>query len=196
MNGKVFIISGPSGVGKTTVVEGVISSWSNKSHPLERVVTYTTRAARPHEVDGKDYHFITMEEFLLKREQGFFLETSTFCGHSYGSARSVLEKVKMSLFSYLLILDQEGARALKSVEGIVLIWLMPPTLDALRDRLEKRAEDSREVIMKRIEKAQREVTQEKKDMMYDYHVINTDLKDTINTLKCLIEAIIGSVHKE
>ncbi len=191
MSGKLFVISGPSGVGKTTVVKGVVSDWSDTNHPLEQVITYTTRKPRPNEVDGVDYHYIGLEEFALKKEQGFFLEVSEFCGNWYGSPRFVLEKAQTSSVSYLLILDQEGARALKGLDGVVLLWLMPPSLDELRKRLESRASDTNEALRKRIEKAQREVTQEKKDMMYDYHVINGDLKDTIALLKCLIGAAIG-----
>ncbi len=186
MAGKLFIISAPSGTGKTTLVNALLAQW--KGNELKRVVTFTTRTARPHEVNGIDYHFISLQEFRAKHKEGFFLETNEFCGNFYGSPRSVVNQEERGNISFIFVIDQEGARSLKGIPGIILIWIKPPTLSELMLRLQKRGEVSEGEIAKRMQKAKQELEREACDHLYDYHLVNDDFCSTLTELKALIGA--------
>lgn len=174
--GRLFVVSGPSGVGKGTVVTEVLKRLPN----LRRAVTYTTRQPRPGEVQGKDYHFVSREEFERLKEQGAFLEWAEVYGNFYGSPRHEVEQILSSGQDVVLVLDVQGALAVKrQIPDAVLIFLEPPSLEELRRRLEMRGTDPPEVIERRMAKAQWEMEQASK---FDHTVLNDELERAVNEL--------------
>lgn len=186
MAGKIFVISAPSGTGKTTLVSELLKQWNN-THKLKRGITYTTRSKRSGEQDGIEYYFITRAQFEEKIKEDFFLEWSEYCDHLYGSAKSLLCEVFYNDISFILILDQNGARALHKIPSIVLIWIIPPNLQELSARLEKREKNLKEDKEKRLKKAEEEIRSEKMEHLYMFHIINDDFFKTVNMLKVLLE---------
>ncbi|MCX7643082.1 MAG: guanylate kinase [Armatimonadetes bacterium] len=179
--GRLFVVSGPSGVGKGTVVAEVLKRLPN----LKRVVTYTTRQPRQGEVQGKDYRFVTKEEFERLKEQGAFLEWAEVYGNFYGSPKHEVEQLLSSGQDVVLVLDVQGALAVKrEVPEAVLIFLEPPSLDELRKRLETRGTESPEVIERRVAKAKWEMEQASK---FDHTVLNERLEDAVSRLVKLMQ---------
>jgi len=194
MASKLFIVSAPSGAGKTSLVNALLRDWEN-DYQLKRVVTYTTRVPRKDEVQGRDYNFISCEDFEKKQEQGFFLESGVFCGNYYGSPAFVLDSTYRNEDSYLLVIDRAGGLKIKDTPGAVLIWITPPSLQELKVRLEKRGKDSAESIEQRMKKAQEELECEERENGYLYHLVNDDFERAKTELKRLLEAAIGGVKK-
>ena len=188
--GKLFVVSGPSGVGKTTLVNALLCMESiNKK--CKRVVTYTTRPPRQDEVEGVDYYFISLEEFELKEKECFFLETTIFCGNKYGSPAFIIDTAARIEKSFIFVVDQEGAKRLRGFEGVVLIWIRPKTKEELVRRLEKRDRNFVDNINKRLEKAQKQLECEEFDRMYDYHIVNGDFNKALYELESLLVREIG-----
>ena len=168
--GLLVVISGPSGVGKGTVRKALFSMPKNN---LVYSVSMTTRTKRPGEVDGKDYYFVTKEEFIARKKAGKFLETAEFVGNLYGTP---LDKVNEQLDlgnEVVLEIEVDGAQQVKKkVPDCVMIFIVPPGKQALYDRLKRRGTESEEVIAERIAKANREF---KLAHRYDYIVVNDDV---------------------
>lgn len=185
MTGKLFIISAPSGAGKSSLVNALIS---DKEVPpsLERVITYTSKPPRPSEVNGTDYHFITQQEFQRNIALGFFLEWSNAYGNYYGSPSSIIMGM-MQGKSYIMVLDRNGASEVKRiVPEAVLIWIKVSSIEVLRNRLEARAEDSPEVIAKRLALAEVEMDQERRVSIFDHHIVNENFENALTDLKKII----------
>lgn len=179
---RLFVISGPSGVGKGTVVMQVLKRLPN----LRRVVTYTTRPIRPSEIPGQDYHFVTREEFERLKAQDAFLEWAEVYGNYYGSPKDEVERVLAEGYDAVLVLDVQGALTVKQKRpDAVLIFLKPPSLDELRRRLEQRGTDPPEVIARRLAKAEWEMQQAKH---FDFLVTNDQLDEAVEQLIQLIQA--------
>lgn len=185
--GQLFIIAAPSGAGKTSITMAVIEKLKNTVLPIEKVITCTTRPIRPGEVDGVDYHFFSQEEFLRKKNMGFFIETTKYNENYYGSPASIFTEMKNGK-SFILVADMAGAKNFKSniKPDAVSIWISVPDAQELRRRLEKRG-DSKEGIEKRVTLAQEEMAQEAREKMFDYHVLNnnfdTAVHDVIEIIK-------------
>lgn len=176
--GKLFIVSAPSGAGKTTVVQAVLAQ-AGRTYAIKRLITYTTKAMQPGERDGHDYHFIREAEFLYKIQQGFFIEWSTAYGHYYGSPRSIIADLFRGM-SYIAILDRAGAEAVnQQLTDVVLIWLYPNSVEVLKDRLALRARDEAVDIERRLVLAQKELAEEKERPFFRWHVLNDDFNEAV-----------------
>ncbi len=182
--GKIFVLSAPSGAGKTTMVRKVLER-CGKRLALTRAITYTTRPAREGEVNGVDYHFISIDEFKEKIKKSFFIEWSTWYDYYYGSPASLLEGVHKGN-SYIMILDRQGAKEVKAVcPRAVLIWIMPPSVEVLQSRLHSRNEDSSAVIVNRLKKAAIEMEQEEEEHFYAHHIVNDNLETAVLELEAI-----------
>lgn len=189
--GKLFVLAGPSGVGKTTLATELLVRLG-KTYNLARVVTYTTKSPRNGEVAGVDYHYLTTQEFEAKLSTGFFIEHSQAYGHYYGSPKSMLLELKAGK-SFLLIVDQAGAQRIKAqYPAAILIWIVPPHLAELADRLKKRATETSVDIEKRLMIAAHEITNELQQRQFDYIVENDILVQTVETLAQILKAEIQS----
>lgn len=185
--GKLFLISASSGAGKTTLVREVLARLHSE-HGIKRVITYTTKAPRPGELQGIDYHFLSEADFIEKIGQGFFVEHSTVYGAYYGFPRSILHDIDKGAH-YIAIVDRAGAASIKAEKpDAVLIWIQAPDTQALEARLTSRAQDSQEVIAFRLAIAQRELAGELSDALYTHHILNDDLEAAIVNLEELIRA--------
>lgn len=170
--GKVIIISAPSGTGKSTVARYLLS----QGLPLQFSVSFTSRKPREGEVDGRDYHFISPEKFRALIEAGDLLEyEEVYDGYFYGTLRSETQRIIQSGDSILLDIDVYGGVNVKDLYDTqaLSIFLVPPSIDELRRRLLKRAADSPEVIETRIAKAQRELNFAPS---FDLRVVNDDIE--------------------
>jgi guanylate kinase len=182
---QLFILSAPSGTGKTTLVCELIKRLKD-TYKIERAITYTSKKPRASEVHGKDYYFVSEDQFKDKIKQGFFLEWSTAYGAYYGLPKDILQKVKQGV-SYIAVLDRIGARAIKAqVQDCIGIWIKPPSLDELKKRLYKRAEDTEEVINYRFDLACKELREEEQECLFNYTIIN----DIFERALCELEALV------
>lgn len=183
--GTLFIVSAPSGAGKTTLVNEMVARLGVR-YAIERVITYTSKNARVGEQNGRDYHFISPYEFEQRIEKGFFLEYSTAYGTYYGSPRSILDEIQKGK-SCLMILDRIGAqKVIRQVPNAVLIWVYTQGILALENRLKKRATENTEQMCKRLEQAQIEIAQERKEQLYQYHVLNDDFDKAATQLEAIV----------
>ena len=182
MNGHLFILSAPSGAGKTTVCEALLKELPD----LRRAVTTTTRPPRSGEENGVDYFFLTREEFQEKLKSGRFLESAVIYDNYYGSGRDYIEEELDAGRDVILVVDVQGAQSIQET-GVraIYIFLLPPSLDVLKARLVDRKTDSPEVIMKRSAQAREEISRYKS---YDYCVINDDLTVAVADIKSIIRA--------
>lgn len=193
--GTLFIVSGPSGVGKTTVVTELLQQHGH-AYQLDRMVTYTTKKPRAKDIDGVDYHFITQSEFEDKVAQGFFLEWSGEYGACYGTPAHVVGEL-MCGKSYILVIDRLGAsQILAKHPEAVLIWIEVSSMDLLSDRLNLRASESFEQIQTRLLLAKKEIDEELRSPMYHHVVLNNDLKHAVERLFELIMPRCISVQKD
>lgn len=184
--GKLFVVSAPSGAGKTTLVKAVLEHCGQECH-LSQVVTTTTRPPREGEISGVHYNFVSIDEFKKKIQEGAFLEWSTWYDHYYGSPKDILDKLKEGK-SFILVVDRPGAAEIREeYKEAILIWIEPPSIEELGIRLKKRGKDSEAAIAIRLEKAAVEIEEEQSSPLYKYHVINDDFKVTVQEL-CTILA--------
>lgn len=180
--GLLIVFSGPSGVGKGTVRKEIFST---PDHKFEYSVSMTTRAQRPGEVDGVDYFFRTREEFEELIKQGQMLEYAEYVGNYYGTPLSYVNETLDKGIDVFLEIEVQGALQVKSkVPDGVFIFLTPPDLAELQDRLVGRGTDSKEVIAQRIEKAKEEIAMMRE---YDYAVVNDQVPLAAERVKRIIE---------
>ena len=174
------MVSGPSGAGKTTLYRKAASSLPNLKHS----VSYTTRRPRPGEVNDRDYTFINRNEFKGMIDRAEFAEWAEIHGKLYGTSKKRLEETMDSGIDAILDIDVQGAEQLKKkYQGGVYIFVLPPSLDALGERLQKRMVNSKEEIEKRLKVAAKEI---KRYREYDYVIVNNILEDALKELSAII----------
>lgn len=180
--GTLFVISAPSGAGKTSLVRALVAGLDN----IQVSVSYTTRAPRPGERDGIDYHFVDAARFRAMLDQGLFLEHAHVFGRDYGTSRPwVLEKLKQGV-DVILEIDWQGARQVRNAwPDCVGVFILPPSRGTLEQRLRSRAQDSAEVIARRMSAARQEMEHYAE---YDYLVVNDDFAAALGELSCIVRA--------
>jgi guanylate kinase len=188
--GRLFVISAPTGGGKTTIAKRAFQALTGKV-PLEKVVTYTTRKPRLHERNGIDYHFVDLADFKAMQTAGFFLETTVYDNNFYGCPLDILDTIAKGK-SFILVADRAGAKTIKKLyPPAVLIWFDIPSLAILEDRLQKRGRETGEALKRRIAMAAEEITAEELDPAFDFHLSNDDLIAATTSLVNLIEQAVG-----
>ena len=182
--GLLLVLSSPSGAGKTTITRRLVE---REGAGLEISVSHTTRPKRPDEIDGRDYHFVDRAAFARLRERDEFLESAEVFGHWYGSARDPVEGALDAGRDVVFDIDWQGSQQLaEAVHGdLVRIFILPPSLEALEQRLRRRAQDSAAVVAERMSRAGDEMRHYDE---YDYVVVNTDLARAVEGVRSILRA--------
>ena len=181
-SGTLYIVSAPSGAGKTSLVKALIDA----DNSIQVSVSHTTRAMRPGEVHGVNYHFVEHTEFKLMIEQGDFLEQAEVFGNFYGTSRSALQQSLDQGHDLILEIDWQGAQQVrKLMPEARSIFILPPTQEALRPRLTNRGQDSDEIIEGRMREAVSEMSHYDE---YDFVIINDDFATALEDLKAVFRA--------
>ncbi|MEQ1813738.1 MAG: guanylate kinase [Candidatus Nitrotoga sp.] len=182
MSGNIFIVCAPSGAGKTSLVNALLVS----NQPIKVSVSYTSRPPRPAEVEGKDYHFVSRKTFLSMAQHGDFIESAEVYGNLYGTSQSWIASEIASGRDILLEIDWQGAQQVRrKFPASIGIFILPPSLEALKYRLQGRAQDSAEVIARRLQAAQADIAHV---VEFDYVIINDVLDDALRQLQAIIVA--------
>ncbi len=186
----MLVVTGPSGVGKGTLIRALRA----REPGLELSVSATTRPPRPGELDGRDYYFLSPEEFERRAAAGEFLEHATYAGHRYGTPRSELRRLEEDEDSggagprgLLLEIELEGARQVRrALPEAVQVFIVPPSIDALRTRLSARGSDSADVVEERLRVAERELEARSE---FRHVVVNDRLEEAIEELRAIVGTI-------
>jgi guanylate kinase len=181
-DGILFVVSAPSGAGKTTLCKGITDSLENLTHSI----SYTTRKPRPGEIDGRDYYFVTTERFRAMMQAGDFAEYAEVHTHLYGTSKRVLDDMIKEGVDVILDIDTQGARQIKAhFATAVLVFIMPPSMAILEERLRNRKSDREDEIRKRMQRAIDEI----RDYgSYDYIVVNRDFERALSELRSIVVA--------
>jgi guanylate kinase len=182
---KVFVITGPSGVGKGTLIKQLLQ----RVPELELSVSATTRAPREGEEDGRDYHFLTEQQFQERRDADDFLEFASYSGNHYGTLRSEVDRRLAEGHSVILEIEVQGATQVRATKAdSVQIFIAPPDPAVLRERLRGRGTDAPEAIDKRLETAEIELASRGD---FDHLVVNDDLDAAADELESIVREAIG-----
>ena len=181
--GLMFVLSSPSGAGKTTLSRRLLETDGN----LDMSVSVTTRAIRPSEVDGRDYHFIDQKKFKQMVSATALLEHAEVFGNHYGTPRAPVETALAAGRDVLFDIDWQGAQQLTDTapKDLVKVFILPPSAGSLETRLKGRAQDSAEVVAKRMAKAADELSHY---IEYDYVIINTELETALAEIRTILAA--------
>ena len=181
--GLMFILSSPSGAGKTTLADRLLT----KDGEVVLSISATTRPRRPGEAHGKDYFFVSEEEFFRMRDNGEFMEWANVFGHYYGTPRSLVEDTLRQGKDVLFDIDWQGAQQLDEVAGedVVKVFILPPSREELERRLRQRAQDPEDVVQKRMAKADAEMSHWAE---YDYVIVNYNLDESEELLRSILFA--------
>ncbi len=178
----LFIVCAPSGAGKTSLVNALLA----RDSAIELSVSYTTREPRPGEADGRDYHFVTRAKFQDMLEQGAFLESAEVHGNYYGTSQDWISERMRKGADLLLEIDWQGAAQVRGLlPQCVSLFIMPPSLEALRQRLTQRGQDSAAVIERRLAAARDEIGHVSE---FDYVIINHRFEDAVEDLLSIVRA--------
>jgi guanylate kinase len=181
--GLLLILSSPSGAGKSTLTKNLV----DEDHTIQLSVSVTTRPRRQSEIGGRHYHFITKEDFEEMRQRGELLEWAEVHGNFYGTPKKPVEQALASGQDMMFDIDWQGTLQIceKMRSDVVSVFVLPPSMQELKARLERRAEDTPEVIERRLRNAREEIAQWGS---YDYVLINDDLQRTFKELKAILGA--------
>lgn len=180
--GNLFIVAAPSGAGKTSLVKELLGA----DKGIQLSISYTTRAPRPGEIDGQHYHFVSRETFMEMLGRGDFLESAEVYGNFYGTSQPWIESSRKSGKDILLEIDWQGAAQVrKLIPEAIGIFVLPPSLDALKQRLTGRGQDAEEVIQKRIGAAREDISHVGE---FEYVIINDDFDTALQDLLAVVRA--------
>ncbi|MES9960182.1 MAG: guanylate kinase [Sedimenticola sp.] len=180
MSGTLFIVSAPSGAGKTSLLKALVES----EEGIQVSVSHTTRQMRPGETDGVDYHFVEVDEFSRMIGEGAFLEHAQVFDNFYGTSESGIRAQLEQGVDVILEIDWQGARQVRErIPGTVSIFILPPTQQALRQRLGGRGQDSDEIIDRRMRDAQSEISHYGE---YDYLIVNDLFEQALGELRAVV----------
>ncbi|MFJ9991074.1 guanylate kinase [Pseudomonas putida] len=181
-SGTLYIVSAPSGAGKTSLVTAL----TGQDQQIRVSVSHTTRAMRPGETHGVNYHFVVHEAFKALIAQGDFLEHAEVFGNFYGTSRSALQETLDQGFDLILEIDWQGAQQVRKLMPEALsIFILPPSQEALRQRLDGRGQDSEEIIAGRMKEAVSEMVHYNE---FDYVIVNDDFEDALEDLKSVFRS--------
>lgn len=180
--GTIFLVCGPSGAGKTTIITQVLKQLESKKK-LNRIITYTTRAPRTGEVNGLDYHFISLDKFKQLEADGFFFETVHFNHHYYASPSSFIHDAQQGISSIaLLTLSVAHEIAARVTTPVIFIGIIPPSLEILKKRLQLRNSDSEAVIENRLALGKKELEELTQNKLFTHLIVNDNLQKAVDQL--------------
>ena len=175
-----FVISAPSGAGKTSLVKALIDQKAN----CRAAISHTTRPKRSEEIDGKDYYFVTENEFSEIAAKGGFLESAKVFDYSYGTSVEEAQRIKQSGMTLILEIDWQGANQVRGIfDNCCSVFILPPSKDELQRRLIKRGQDNENIIKKRLSAAQEEMKHYKEA---DFIIVNDDFQTSCSRLKAIL----------
>jgi guanylate kinase len=182
MKGSIFIVSAPSGAGKTTLCKKLIETTKGITHS----VSYTTRKPRKGETDGKDYFFVSEQEFMSMVKSGEFLEWAEVHGNLYGTSKRHIQEIINTGTDVILDIDTQGAKQIRD-SGIeaTFIFILPPSLKVLEERLRNRGTDPEETIRRRLQQAKKEISDYR---IYDYVIFNIRIDEAVEQLRSIVIA--------
>ena len=187
--GQLFVISAPSGAGKTSLVRALMEP----SNTIGVAISHTTRAKRPEETDGINYHFVTEDEFNALVDRGEFLESATVFEHLYGTSTSAVNLILQQGKHLVLEIDWQGAAQVRQkLPGTQSIFIFPPSLGALRDRLENRGQDDVETVDKRMSAAFEELSHWHE---FDYLIVNDQFDTALAQLQAVVAGEGADYHR-
>jgi len=182
-SGSLFVIAAPSGAGKSSLVNALLQ----REPTVKLSISCTTRAPRPGEQHGREYFFLSESDFLKRQREGEFLESASVHGNYYGTSRTMVSEHTSAGHDVVLEIDWQGAQQIrKHYPESVGIFILPPSLASLEERLRKRAQDSEEVIARRVRAASSEIEHAPE---FEYVIINTELEVAWNQLTAAVQAL-------
>lgn len=182
MNGLLYVVTAPSGAGKTSLINALLA----EDRALTLSVSYTTRPPRPGEQDGREYHFVDLPRFQAMLERGEFLESAEVHGHRYGTSQKVIDEVRARGRDLVLEIDWQGAEQVRRLyPESIGIFILPPSMAELERRLRARAQDSDAVIRRRLKNAEDEMTRAAE---FKYAIINNNFDDARQDLRAVVRA--------
>lgn len=182
VSGNLFIVSAPSGAGKSSLIQALLDLHND----MQVSVSHTTRSPRPGEQNGVHYHFVRVDDFKNRIEAGEFLEWAEVFGNYYGTSRTTLQQTLDQGIDVFLDIDWQGARQIRQqLPHAIGIFILPPSLNVLQQRLQSRGQDSADIIAGRMSKAQDEMGHANE---YDYLIVNDDFQQALLELRAIVLA--------
>jgi guanylate kinase len=182
MSGNLFIVWAPSGAGKSSLIAALLEKDSN----VRQSVSFTTRAPREGEVEGKHYHFVSRDVFQKMISSGDFLEHAEVYGNFYGTSKKWIDNARQNGYDVVMAIDWQGAQQIHKIfPDIVGVFILPPSLEVLRQRLTARGQDSAEVIARRLASAHEDMSHLSE---FDYVIINNEFADAVSDLLAIFRS--------